>query len=121
MTKLRRLKVQYEWEITCVDPREHYQSLEMRSLLFKTILETVPAPQFEEIDAKPFLQLVPMPLITRHGPTLRILRISDSSGFRADSRPSQPTSLVDLEDLRIACPHLTEISVGVDLQVEVIC
>ena len=112
--RLRCLKTDYKW-IGTDSPAEYRQYHTERTSFLNSILDQTPGNQLLELDVMCYLPLFSLPALTRHGRSLRILRLLDASGFEVDGLVTPTTTVEDLTVLQSKCPNLTELIIGINI------
>ncbi|KAH6712431.1 hypothetical protein BKA61DRAFT_692348 [Leptodontidium sp. MPI-SDFR-AT-0119] len=114
-THLHRLRTEHTWAGIDRPIEEYTQYHEMRTRFLTAILQEAPANQFRELDVKCHLPSFQISALSRHGRSLRILRLLDASGFEVDGSITPTTTTEDLAILQSTCPNLSEITLGINI------
>lgn len=112
--RLLCLRTEYKW-IGTNSPAEYRQYHTHRTSFLNSILDQTPEHQFLELDARCYLPTFSLPALTRHGRSLRILRLLDASGFEVDGSVTPTTTVEDLTILQSECPNLAELVIGINI------
>ena len=112
--RLRRLKTEHKW-IGTDSPAEYGRYHTVRTAFLNSILDQAPEGQFLELDVRCHLPIFSLLTLTRHGRSLRILKLLDASGFEVDGSVTPTTTVEDLTILQSKCPNLTELVIGINI------
>ncbi|KAH7412761.1 hypothetical protein BKA64DRAFT_337252 [Cadophora sp. MPI-SDFR-AT-0126] len=111
---LRHLRTEYRW-VGADSIVEYTQYHTTRTSFLNSILEQAPENQFQELDVKCHLSTFSITALTRHGRSLRIIKLLDVSGFEVDGSITPTTTVEDLTFLQSTCPSLTELAIGLNI------
>ncbi|KAH7348452.1 hypothetical protein BKA65DRAFT_476866 [Rhexocercosporidium sp. MPI-PUGE-AT-0058] len=114
--RLRRLKIEHTWQGPDLSrPVEEVSENIKCTQFLDSILMQAPEDQFEYLDIKCHLPSFSISAITRHGQSLRVLKLLDTSGYEVDGYITPTITVLDLNTLQCSCPNITNLTLGVNI------